>query len=73
MNLAEKRSKKQFEGKNDQYVIDTLISCSDAIHNLECYSCNDLALNMRAEIELNRRGYEVSRKSTIEVKKVEEI
>ena len=70
MSRAEARAKKQFEGKSDQYVIDVHTSCHDAVVGTECFSGKDVTLLSLSGIELERRGYEIRTRSSIEIKKV---
>lgn len=65
-----KTVKEFFKGKSDKYLKDLYISCYDAVMNLECFSCRDVKLLDMAEVELERRGYEISSTSQPKIIKV---
>lgn len=64
-----KTVKEYFKGKSDKYLKDLFISCYDAIINLECFSSRDVQLLNMAEVELERRGYEISETSKPKIRK----
>jgi len=68
MTNPEKRAKKQFEGKDDQYVKDIFTSTSDAIKN-DCFGSHDMTLNMLSSIELGSRGYTIKTIKTVSIEK----